>query len=104
MKVQHGKMIHILDKTLLKSMQNKTITYTYQNKPRYFNIVIKYVANFEYENLFTDELLLNDYGKVVSKNGTDLNVNGYPATYYKIHQPLFKQLLEKLEAGELINI
>lgn len=94
----------ILDKTLLKSMQNKTITYTYQNKPRYFNIVIKYVANFEYENLFTDELLLNDYGKVVSKNGTDLNVNGYPATYYKIHQPLFKQLLEKLEAGELINI
>ncbi len=89
----------ILDKTLLKSMQNKTITYTYQNKPRYFNIVIKYVANFGYENLFTDELLLNDYGKVVSKNGTDLNVNGYPATYYKIHQLLFKQLLEKLEAG-----
>ena len=81
------------------SVAKATITYTYQNKPRYFNIVIKYAANLGYENLFTDELLLNDYGKVVSKNGTDLNVNGYPATYYKIHQPLFKQLLEKLEAG-----
>ncbi len=80
-------------------MKNKTITYTYQNKSRYFNIVIKYVANFGYKNLFTDELSLNDYGKVVSKNGTHLNVNGYPVTYYKIHQPLFKQLLKKLEAG-----
>lgn len=81
------------------SVAKATITYTYQNKPRYFNIVIKYAANLGYENLFTDELLLNDYGKVVSKNGTDLNVNGYPATYYKLYQPLFNDLISNLKPG-----
>lgn len=81
------------------SVAKATITYTYQNKPRYFNFIVKYNANPGYENLFTDELLLNDNGKVVSKDGTDLIVKGYPTIYYKANQPLFKAFLEKLEAG-----
>lgn len=81
------------------SIAKATITYTYQNKPRYFNFIVKYDANAGYENLFTDELLLSDNAKVVSKDGNDIYVKGYPAIYYKANQPLFKAFLEKLEAG-----
>lgn len=81
------------------SVAKATITYTYQNKPRYFNFIVKYDANPGYENLFTDELLTNDYKSAVYKDGTDLVVKLYPAIYYKANQPLFSAFLEKLEAG-----
>lgn len=81
------------------SIAKATITYTYQNKPRYFNFIVKYDANPNYENLLTEELLLNDNGKKVYKDGTDLIVRSYPVAYFKKTQPLFNAFLEKLEAG-----
>lgn len=82
------------------SIAKATITYTYQNKPRYLYFVVKYKATSSYQNLLTDELLLSPYwsGSVI-KTESGFTVNSYPAYYYKAYQPLFKDLIDNLKPG-----
>ncbi len=82
------------------SSAKATITYTYQNKTRYLYFIVNYKTTGNYQNLFSDELLLNPYsnGSVI-KTIDGYSVNKYPAVYYKASNPSFKELLESLKPG-----
>lgn len=82
------------------SSAKATITYTYQNKTRYLYFVVNYKSTGNYQNLFSDELLLNSsVSGAVTKTSDGYSVSLYPATYYKVSHPLFKEVLESLKPG-----
>lgn len=82
------------------SSAKATIIYTYQNKTRYLYFIVNYKTTGNYQNLFSDELLLNPYsnGSVI-KTIDGYSVNKYPAVYLKASNPSFKELLESLKPG-----
>lgn len=85
---------------LTDSIAKATITYTYQNKPRYLYFVIKYNATPSYQNLLTDELILSPYKSgTVTKVESGFAVSSYPAVYYRSYQPLFNDLIGNLKPG-----
>lgn len=82
------------------SSAKATITYTYQNKPRYLNFIVNFSSKVDYENLFNDDMLLNPYNKnSIQKTEEGYLINKYSITYYTAYQPLFKQFVENLEPG-----
>ena len=92
--------IRIDEFSTFDSSAKATITYTYQNKPRYLYFIVNYSTETTYENLFTDELLLNPLNSgTVTKTEEGYLVSRYPAAYYTAYQPLFKQLVDSLEPG-----
>lgn len=78
------------------SKAKATIAYTYQNKPRYLYFVINYLANGAYENLFNQELMLENSS--VTKTSAGYVVSQRPVCYGP-SSSLTQDLKSKIQPG-----